>query len=60
MPDEIVDRFCMLGSAQAHLDKLTQLRDRGTDQFAIYLMHDAPERTLDAYGETILPALSGV
>jgi hypothetical protein len=27
------------------------------DQFNIYLMHDAMEETLDAYGEEIIPAL---
>ena len=27
------------------------------DQFNIYLMHDAMEETLDAYGEKIIPAL---
>jgi hypothetical protein len=29
----------------------------GVDQFNIYLMHDAMEETLDAYGEEIIPAL---
>jgi hypothetical protein len=25
-------------------------------QFAIYLMHDAPDATLDAYGADVIPA----
>jgi hypothetical protein len=27
------------------------------DQFNVYLMHDAMEETLQAYGEEIIPAL---
>ena len=57
VPDEIVDRFCLLGPAAEHIAKLKTLRQLGADQFAIYLMHDAQEETLDAYGRLILPAL---
>ena len=56
VPDEIVDRFCILGSAAEHVAKLEELRDAGMDQFAIYLMHDQPEQTLDAYGAEVIPA----
>ena len=28
------------------------------DQFAIYLMHDAPDRTLEAYGAEVIPAFA--
>jgi probable F420-dependent oxidoreductase len=59
VPDEIVDRFCVLGTAEEHVAKLRELRDIGADQFAIYLMHDAPEETLDAYGAHVIPALAG-
>ncbi|MER7872164.1 TIGR03842 family LLM class F420-dependent oxidoreductase [Streptomyces solisilvae] len=59
VPDEIVDRFCLLGPAEAHIEKLERLRDLGVDQFAVYAMHDAKERTLDAYGERVIPALTG-
>lgn len=58
VPDEIVDRFCLLGSAQAHVDKLQELRDAGVDQFALYAMHDAIDSTVEAYGESVIPALS--
>jgi probable F420-dependent oxidoreductase len=54
VPDEIVDRFCLLGPAEAHVDRLAELADLGVDQFAIYLMHDAREKTLAAYGEEII------
>ncbi len=57
VPDEIVDRFCVLGTVQDHIDKLSQLKQLGVDQFGIYLMHDDQEGTLEAYGETVIPAL---
>ena len=57
VPDAIVDRFCLLGPASAHVSRLRELASIGADQFAVYLMHDDDERTLEAYGEEIIPAL---
>jgi probable F420-dependent oxidoreductase len=57
VPDDIVDRFCVLGTVEEHLKQLNELRDLGADQFNVYLMHDAMEETLEAYGEEIIPAL---
>jgi probable F420-dependent oxidoreductase len=57
VPDGIVDRFCLTGPAEAHVDRLAELAEIGADQFAVYLMHDQPEQTLAAYGATIIPAL---
>jgi probable F420-dependent oxidoreductase len=58
VPDEIVERFCVLGSASEHIEKLEQLKALGVDQFAGYLQHDNKEETLRVYGETVIPALS--
>ncbi len=58
VPDEIVDRFCVLGPVEEHLKRLNELKELGVDQFAVYLQHDAKESTLRAYGEQIIPALS--
>jgi probable F420-dependent oxidoreductase len=58
VPDAIVDRFCVLGTADEHIAKLKQLADLGVDQFAGYLQHDNKEETLRVYGETVIPALS--
>ncbi len=60
VPDAIVDRFCVLGEAGEHIAKLKELRSRGTDHFAVYLMHDAMDETLEAYGKTIIPALATI
>jgi probable F420-dependent oxidoreductase len=57
VPDDIVDRFCVLGTVEDHVEKLNELRDLGADQFNVYLMHDAMEETLEAYGEEIIPLL---
>ncbi|MFD5701974.1 TIGR03842 family LLM class F420-dependent oxidoreductase [Streptomyces lasiicapitis] len=58
VPDEIVDRFCLLGPAAAHIEKLRALKELGVDQFALYAMHDAREAVIDAYGAEIIPALA--
>jgi probable F420-dependent oxidoreductase len=58
VPDEVVDRFCILGPVENHLKRLHELRDLGVDQFAVYLQHDAKDETLSAYGEQIIPALA--
>ena len=38
--------------------QLRELESLGVDQFNVYLMHDAQEATLDAYGEAVIPALA--
>jgi probable F420-dependent oxidoreductase len=57
VPDDIVDRFCVLGTAEEHIAKLSRLKALGVDQFALYLQHDDKEETLRVYGETVIPAL---
>ena len=58
VPDEIVDRFCVLGPVEAHIDELRELKALGVDQFAVYLQHDDKDGTLQAYGEHVLPAVA--
>jgi probable F420-dependent oxidoreductase len=58
VPDEIVDRFCLLGPVESHVERLQELRELGVDQFAVYAMHDAREEAIDAYGSTVSPRLS--
>jgi probable F420-dependent oxidoreductase len=58
VPDEIVDRFCIMGTAKEHIEKLEALKALGVDQFAGYLQHDNKEETLRVYGETVIPALA--
>ncbi|GAB1338706.1 TIGR03842 family LLM class F420-dependent oxidoreductase [Streptomyces sp. E-15] len=58
VPDEIVDRFCVIGPVERHVEKLTALRALGVGQFAVYDMHDAQEATIDAYGSRVIPAVN--
>lgn len=57
VPDEVVDRFCLLGPPGAQLERLAELRGLGVDQFAVYAMHDAVDETVAAYGASVIPAL---
>jgi probable F420-dependent oxidoreductase len=58
VPDEIVDRFCIVGPVETHIERLEQLKALGVDQFSIYLQHDDKEHTLQAYGEKVMPAIA--
>lgn len=57
VPDEIVDRFCLLGTPEQHIEKLKALQEIGVDQFSVYLQHDNKEETMRIYGESIMPKL---
>jgi probable F420-dependent oxidoreductase len=57
VPDEIVDRFCLVGPVEAHIEKLSLLKSLGVGHFGIYLMHDDMDGTLEAYGEKIIAAV---
>ena len=58
VPDEVIDRFCLIGPPAAQVERLQELRALGVDQFALYLQHDAKDATLASYGETIIPAVN--
>ncbi|HET8784971.1 MAG TPA: TIGR03842 family LLM class F420-dependent oxidoreductase [Candidatus Limnocylindrales bacterium] len=47
--DEIVDRFAIVGDAEAHRARLDELRDAGVTQFNVYLMNGDEEEQLDLY-----------
>jgi probable F420-dependent oxidoreductase len=57
VPDEIVDRYCLVGPVTAHLDRLRELQEAGVTQFNIYLMSGEEEHTLEVYGRDVIPAL---
>jgi probable F420-dependent oxidoreductase len=58
VPDEIVDRFCLIGPPEAQIERLNELADLGVDQFALYLQHDSKDATLASYGERVIPAVN--
>jgi alkanesulfonate monooxygenase SsuD/methylene tetrahydromethanopterin reductase-like flavin-dependent oxidoreductase (luciferase family) len=58
VPDDIVDRFCLVGPPAAHVERLNELAGLGVDQFALYLQHDDKDGTLRQYGEKVMPAVT--
>jgi probable F420-dependent oxidoreductase len=56
--DEVVDRFCVLGTRNQCLAKLAELEDAGVHQFNIYTAWDSdPQGVIRAFGSEIIPAL---
>jgi probable F420-dependent oxidoreductase len=53
--DEVVDRFCLVGPAEAHRQKLRTLASVGVTQFNVYLMCGEEEGTLATYKRDVLP-----
>jgi probable F420-dependent oxidoreductase len=53
--DEVVDRFCILGSSKKQIEKLERLAKAGATQFNIYLMSGDEEQTLVDYERQVLP-----
>src|SRR4029077_7769 len=56
--DEVIDRFCVIGSVDDHIAKLHELAAAGVDQFNIYLMNGDEEEMLDTYARDIIPAFA--
>ena len=57
VPDDTVDRFCIVGPVEEHRRRLQELAGLGVHQFNIYLMSGDEEATLEVYGRSIIPAL---
>lgn len=57
--DEVVDRFCVLGTPERCLAKLRELEALGVDQFNIYSMVDDPAGVIRSFGEELIPAFRG-
>lgn len=54
--DEVVDRFCVLGTPDRCLAKLRELEALGVDQFNIYSMVDDPAGVIRSFGRDLIPA----
>jgi probable F420-dependent oxidoreductase len=56
--DEVVDRFCVIGTPEECLAKLAELQDAGVHQFNVYTAWDAdPPGVIRAFGSEIIPAV---
>jgi probable F420-dependent oxidoreductase len=58
--DEVTDRFCLLGPAKVHIEKIRALARAGVTQFNIYLMCGDEEDTLEKYKKDVLPAFRAI
>ena len=58
VPDDIVDRFCIIGPVETHIERMLALKELGVDQFSIYLQHDDKDHTLQVYGDKVMPAVA--
>jgi probable F420-dependent oxidoreductase len=57
--DEIVDRFCVIGTLEQCKEKLRLLERIGVDQFTIYAVSvEAPDAIIETYGKEIIPEFS--
>jgi alkanesulfonate monooxygenase SsuD/methylene tetrahydromethanopterin reductase-like flavin-dependent oxidoreductase (luciferase family) len=55
VPDEIIERFCLIGPPATHVARLAELADVGAGHYGLYLQHDAQDQTLAAYGSHVIP-----
>ena len=56
--DDVVDRFCVLGTAERCIAKLRELEALGVTQFNIYSMQEdpGPAAIIEDFGRDVLPA----
>jgi probable F420-dependent oxidoreductase len=57
--DEVIDRFCLLGPAEAHRKKLRALADAGVTQFNVYLMCGDEEENLEKFQREVVAEFRG-
>jgi probable F420-dependent oxidoreductase len=60
VPDEIVDRFTVLGTVGECIEKLRRLEALGVTEFNIYTTIPEPERLIETYGRDIIPAFKQI
>jgi alkanesulfonate monooxygenase SsuD/methylene tetrahydromethanopterin reductase-like flavin-dependent oxidoreductase (luciferase family) len=51
--DEIIDRFCVIGSVEQCTERLQQLIDAGVHEFNNYLMFEERERNIQQFGHLL-------
>ncbi len=55
VPDEIVDRYCVVGGVKEQIRRLEELQALGVHQFNIYLMCGDEEKQVATYGKSVIP-----
>jgi probable F420-dependent oxidoreductase len=57
--DEVVDRFCVIGTPEDCARRLRELEAIGVHQFNIYSMVDDPGGVIRTFGKELIPSLTG-
>jgi probable F420-dependent oxidoreductase len=60
VPDEIVDRFTVLGTVDKCTEKLRRLEALGVTEYNIYTTVPEPERLIETFGREIVPAFTKI
>lgn len=55
---EVIESFCVLGSVDDHIEKLSRLQAAGVTQFNIYLDSGDEENIIANYAEHVIPAIN--
>ena len=55
--EAITESFCLIGPAEAHVEKLQALEAAGVTQFTLYLMTEEQERLVGEYAAKVMPRL---
>ena len=59
VPDEIVDRFCIVGPPEVHIERMEQLKALGVDQFCdLPAARRQGPHAAASYGEKVMPAVA--
>jgi probable F420-dependent oxidoreductase len=59
VPDEVVERFSVIGSVERVRERLRELAELGVTEFNIYTAVSSPELVIETYGREIVPVLAG-
>jgi probable F420-dependent oxidoreductase len=60
VPDEIIDRFTVLGTVAEVTEKLRNLESIGVTEFNMYTTFENPERVIETYGRDVIPSMATV
>ena len=55
--DDVIDRFTVVGSAEACCARLRELAELGVDEFNLYTAVSEPEHLIETFGREIIPEL---
>lgn len=58
VPDEIIDRFTVIGTVAEVAEKLRELESIGVTEFNMYTTFEGPERVIEMYGRDVIPSLA--